>query len=168
MVQFVKNQHLKVSKTWPWVLPFWVWHSMSVTHQEQGWYAWQKCTLCHEPPFSAFHWQRMNQHGCMLRSSNLKQKKKQNQKSTFVALLSVAQPYKACRWKCVAIFYFLANCCHSFWSPLMFSTCWAQSLVLRLKKKKRRESEGTSKLWVMGVCELKLCTAAWKRPGKIL
>lgn len=50
LVQFVKNQCLKVSKTWPWVLPF-VSGGLYPWHPEQGWRVWQKWSWCHEPAF---------------------------------------------------------------------------------------------------------------------
>ena len=50
-------------------------------------------------PFSALHWYRANQHGCIQKSTDSKQK------STF-AYKKTEQPNKAHKWKYLNIFYF--------------------------------------------------------------
>ena len=48
----------RVTNTLPWVLPLWP----CMWRHKRGWHEWQTCILCHEPTFSALHWERASYH----------------------------------------------------------------------------------------------------------
>ena len=129
-ILFVENLNFKFAETWPWVLPF---LCLAVCIIATSWarLAWVAKAL-YKPAFFCSSLVKRYQHGCTVRSSNLKQKKSTSTSSVHTL---IEAPNEAFRWKIFTPFLVSGQLASLVWFPLTLGSLWTCSKHLGGERK---------------------------------